>query len=67
MAITFTSVAYVILQATKKKTTQEKKRQQEQRTHTKKIDEWITSWLQRASQSKLIISLVTYEFNLSTY
>jgi len=35
MAVEFTSVAYVILQVTKKKTTQEK-RQQEQRTQKNK-------------------------------
>ena len=48
MAIKFKSVACVILQVTKKKATQEK-RQQEQRTQK---NEWITSWLQRANQSK---------------
>jgi len=57
MAVEFTSVAYVILQVTKKKTTQEK-RQQEQRTQKNK---WMNHFvITESKQSKLFLWLLTY-------
>ena len=61
MVIKFTSLAYVILQVTKKKTTQEKKNKNKT---NKQINDFVIT---ESEQSKLFLWLLYYVFNLSTY